>query len=117
MMPTQDAKSSPARLTPRDWAKKIGVFVLVTILFGWVYGRVSPRMFPAGTRFGFSHGLLHGGMMPLALPALVMGDNVELFGHDNNGRPYKIGYICGINLCGVIFFGSAFWKPRKNQPV
>lgn len=93
---------------------KAGRFIILAVVFGWLYGWASPRMFPAKTEFGFSHGLLHGGMMPLALPALVMGENVELYGNPNNGRWYKIGFICGINLCGLIFFGSAFWSPKRK---
>src|SRR6185503_10546394 len=91
-------------LTFRDWVKKIVLFVAVAVFFGWVYGWVSPRMFPGETRFGFAHGVLHGAMLPLALPTLVMGQDVELFGTNNTGRTYKIGYICGLNLCGLIFF-------------
>lgn len=54
--------------------------------------------------------------MPMALPSLVMGQDVEIFAKNNSGRPYKIGYIVGINLCGLIVFGSVFWKPgRRNE--
>ena len=53
--------------------------------------------------------------MPMALPSLVTGQNVEIFATNNNGRPYKIGYIVGINICGLLVFGSAFWKPKKPQ--
>ena len=103
-----------ADLTFRDWVKKIILFVAVAVVFGWIYGWVSLRMFPKETKFGFAHGILHGAMMPLALPTLIMGKDVELFAANNTGRGYKIGCICGINLCGLIFFGSAFWKPKKK---
>jgi len=49
----------------------------------------------------------------MALPSLVLGQDVDIFAANNSGRRYKIGYICGINLCGLIVFGSAFWKPKK----
>lgn len=103
-----------ADLTFRDWVKKVILFVAVAVFFGWIYGWASVRMFPKETRFGFAHGVVHGAMLPLALPTLVMGRDVELFGANNTGRTYKIGYICGLNLCGLIFFGSAFWKPKPK---
>jgi len=58
---------------------------------------------------------LHGALMPMALPSLVIGQDVDIFAANNSGRPYKIGYIFGINLCGLIFFGAAFWKPKKKS--
>ena len=91
------------------------MFLAVSLLLGWFEGWAWPRMFPKETKFGFAYGLLHGAMSPLALPTLVMGRDVEMFGANNTGRGYKIGYICGINLCGLIFFGSAFWKPGQQS--
>ena len=58
--------------------------------------------------------MLHGGLMPMALPSLVMGQNVDIFAANNSGRLYKLGYIVGINICGLIFFGSAFWQPKRS---
>jgi len=104
-----------AGLTFRDWIKKIVVFVVVAVVMGWLYGWVSPRAYPRESQVGFGYGILHGALMPMALPSLVMGMDVNIFAANNSGRPYKIGYICGINLCGLIFFGSAFWKPGKKQ--
>ena len=97
-------------MTSSPWIKKASVFLTASLLLGWGFGWASPRMFPEGAKFGFAHGLLHGAMMPLALPALLMGETVELFGSNNTGRGYKIGYIFGVNACGLIFFGSAFWR-------
>ena len=113
------AKQAPfqfASLRRRGWIKKLVLFAAIAVLLGWFYGWLSPRLFPPEAKFGFTHGVLHGAMMPLALPALLGGRDVELFGANNTGRVYKIGYICGINLCGLIFFGAAFWKPR-NIPL
>jgi hypothetical protein len=52
--------------------------------------------------------------MPLALPSLLLGEDVEIYAAINTGRPYKIGYIIGLNLCGLAFFGSLFWRPRPR---
>ena len=45
-----------------------------------------------------------------------MGKDVDIFDANNSGRGYKLGYIVGINVCGLLFFGSVFWRrPKKNQ--
>src|SRR2546426_191911 len=98
-MPATQAPVRFAGLNLRRSIKKVVVFLAVSVLLGWFYGWTSSRMLPKETKFGFAHGLLHGAMMPLALPTLVMGRDVEMFGTNNTDRGYKIGYICGINLC------------------
>jgi hypothetical protein len=108
----------PARfagLTPREWLKKAVIFAVTMLLLGWFYARASPLGYPKERTLGFSYGALHGALMPMALPSLVMGQNVEIFAANNSGRPYKIGYIVGINLCGLVVFGSAFWKPKRQS--
>ena len=117
-MTTPDTPT-PARfagLRLRDWIKKIVVFLAVAFLLGWFYCWASPRVYPHDEGLGFGYGMLHGGLMPMALPSLVMGQDVEIFAVNNTGRSYKLGYIVGINVCGLIFFGSAFWRPRAQPP-
>jgi hypothetical protein len=106
-----------AGLTPREWLKKAAVIVGTMLLLGWFYGWASPYGYPKEQTLGFGHGALHGALMPMALPSLVMGQNVEIFAANNSGRPYKIGYIVGINLCGLLVFGSAFWKPKRRGEI
>jgi hypothetical protein len=115
MPPTPDTAQIPAARR-NLWIKKIAAFLIVTVLFSWAYGWSSPRAFPKNKTFGFRYGVLHGALMPLALPSLLLGQNVEIFAADNSGRLYKIGYICGINLCGVAFFGPLFWRPKRGAP-
>ena len=62
---------------------------------------------------GFAQGVVHGALMPLALPNLVMGDDVNIYAANNTGRTYKLGYIAGVNVCGLIFFGYVFWRWRR----
>jgi cyanate permease len=88
---------------------------IVTVLFGWFYGWASPWAFPKNHPADFKFGVLHGALMPLSLPTLVMGKDVAIYAADNSGRGYKIGYICGINACGLIFFGAAFRKPKTTS--
>lgn len=121
-MPPSSEPTPPPAAGRKLWLKKIATFLIVSALLGWSYGWSSSRAFPKDKTFGFGYGMLHGALMPLALPSLVMGRDVEIFAADNSGRPYKIGYICGINVCGLAFFGPLFWRPRraaashKNQP-
>lgn len=96
----------------RFLARKIITVAVVTVVFGWLYGWASPWAFSARTPSGFSYGLLHGAMMPLSLPSLLIGKDVTIYNDNNAGRIYKIGYICGVNICGLIFIGPLFWRPR-----
>jgi hypothetical protein len=94
--------------------KKAASLIIVGVIVGWIYGWASPHMFPRNKEMGFWFGVAHGALMPIALPSLLMGQDVEIFATPNSGRGYKIGYIGGINLCGLLFFGTAFWKPTKK---
>ncbi|MCZ7635835.1 MAG: hypothetical protein M5U12_07180 [Verrucomicrobia bacterium] len=100
----------------RGWltaALKVALRLLIVgLLLGWLYGWAGPRLYPPDRVPGFGWGVAHGACMPMALPALLMGQDVSIFAPCNTGRGYKLGYIAGINLCGLVFFGGAFWKPR-----
>lgn len=98
----------------RLWLEKIAIFLATSVLLGWFYGWANGKFFPENVRVGFKHGIVHGALMPMALPSLVMGKDVKIYDDDNDGRAYKLGYIAGINLCGLVFFGSAFWKRPKK---
>ena len=114
-MPPTQAPHRFAGLTRRHWVKKIIVFLAASLLLGWFYGWASPHAFPKDRPLGFGHGALHGALMPMALPSLAMGKDVEIYAANNSGRGYKLGYIAGINVCGLFFFGSVFWKPKKKS--
>ena len=92
---------------------KVVVLVLLGILLGLGYDWAAPRLYGADRFTGFRLGVVHGALMPVALPALLMGRDAPIYAANNTGRIYKIGYIAGINLCGMLFFGAAFWRPRK----
>jgi hypothetical protein len=113
MLPISEPAPTPAGRR-KLWLKKIAIFLIVSALLGWSYGWSSSRAFPPNKTFGFGYGMLHGALMPLALPSLLMGRDVEIFAADNSGRFYKIGYIFGINLCGLAFFGPLFWRPTRG---
>ncbi len=102
----------PLNALLRHWLRKGLTLAVVTVLFGWFYGWASPWAFPQNEPSGFKLGVLHGALMPLSLPALLMGKDVSIYASQNTGRGYKIGYICGINACGLVFFGAAFRGPK-----
>lgn len=93
---------------------KWATFVLMGLLLGFSYGRAAPRFYRPETVAGFPLGMLHGALMPGAFPALLAGNNVPIFADNNSGRTYKLGYIVGINLCGLLFFGFAFSRRKTH---
>jgi hypothetical protein len=104
------ARPAPGLL--QRWLRKAATLAIVTVVFGWFYGWASPWAFPKSQTADFKYGVLHGALMPLSLPSLLIGKDVLIYAPDNSGRWYKIGYICGINLCGLFFFGAAFRGPK-----
>jgi hypothetical protein len=113
--PPTNQVSSP--VPTRRWkqlAVKVVVLVVLGLVFGMGYDWAAPRFYGPDQRAGFRMGVLHGALMPVALPTLLMGRDVPIYAVNNNGRVYKLGYIAGINFCGLAFFGSAFWRPRNR---
>jgi hypothetical protein len=97
----------------RRWGAKVATLVLVGLVLGWGYRWAVPRFYGPETTAGFWLGTLHGALMPTALPSLLMGHDVPIYAARNTGRSYKLGYIAGINVCGLLFFGLAFRRPRQ----
>ncbi len=94
---------------------KIIALTALTLVLGFAQGWASSRCYKPDHVAGFHMGLLHGMLMPAALPGLLMGQDLPIYAPKNSGRPYKIGYIFGINTCGTLFFGIAFWQPRRRR--
>jgi hypothetical protein len=99
----------------KRWLRKAIIMAVVTVAFGYFYGWAAPRAFPIWPVPGFGHGVLHGALMPIALPSLLLGKDVPIYSVINSGRYYKIGYIAGINICGLLFFGPLFWRPSPGR--
>ena len=107
--------STAAPACPPWWkraALKIITLVVAGLLLGWAYDWAAPRFYGTERVAGFALGVVHGALMPVALPSLLLGKDVPIYTSNNTGRSYKIGYIAGINLCGLFFFGLAFRQPR-----
>ena len=88
-----------------------GISVALITAQGWA----TPRYYRPDYTAGFYTGLLEGALMPAALPGLVGGKDLPIYAPNNIGRGYKIGYILGLNSCGTMFFGVAFWQPRRRK--
>jgi hypothetical protein len=94
-------------------ARKAAVLVLLGLALGFGYDWAAPRFYKPECVPGFGLGVLHGALMPVALPSLLLGKDVPIYAAKNQGRSYKLGYIVGINACGLLFFGLAFWRPSR----
>jgi hypothetical protein len=87
----------------------------VAISLGWVVQRSSALLDRDASPAGFARGLLHGAIMPMAMPNLLIGQEVTLYATNNTGRFYKLGYTAGVNGCGLIFFGYFFWRVNRTR--
>jgi hypothetical protein len=85
------------------------VAVVLSGALGWVMSASNHTNGPAG----FSRGIVHGALMPAALPRLLIGQDVSIYAPENTGRTYKLGYTVGVNGCGAIFFGINFWRLNR----
>ena len=90
--------------------QRLLILLAVGSTFLWVVHRSSARLDRSLAPAGFARGLLHGALMPMSLPNLLLGQDVTIYAPKNTGRLYKLGYTAGVNGSGAIFFGLAFWR-------
>jgi hypothetical protein len=114
--PSTPAPASVWSRRLRAWGLKLASLVVAGVVFGWGYSWAEPRFYRADRTAGFWLGTLHGALMPTALPCLLLGNNVPIFVANNTGRTYKLGYIAGINFCGLVFFGLGFRRTSPREP-
>ena len=118
--PLQPQRATPYVATPPRPSRakviiiKIIVLTVLSVALGVAQAWAASRDYKLDRVAGFHRGILHGMLMPAALPGLLMGNDLPIYAPNNSGRPYNIGYIFGINLCGTIFFGIGFWQPRRR---
>jgi hypothetical protein len=113
LAPNQNA-TFMSSLKVKPQAIKIAALVLLSLALGFGYDRAAPRTYRSERAAGFFTGMMHGALMPAALPTLVFGDDLPIYAQNNVGRGYNIGFILGLNSCGTLFFGVAFWRPKKR---
>lgn len=107
-MPPPQQVFPPPPGRPGHWAPRLAATVAVALLIAWACGAAMRADARLETPPGFFRGLLHGGMMPVAWPTLLVGQDQDIYAARNAGRSYKLGYSMGVNLSGLIFFGWLF---------
>ena len=95
--------------------------ILCILLIGWTVGNLTSGLEAWTARQpgqgGFGRGILHGILMPFALPNLLVGQDVNIYQSDNTGRTYRLGFTLGVNSCGFIFFGYFFWRLNRLRKL
>ncbi len=111
---TNPTATSIPRPPLKEVSLKIVVLVLLGVLLGLGHGWAATRLYSPARIAGFHTGVVEGALMPAAMPSLLMGKDLPIYAPNNTGRGYNIGFLLGINMCGTVFFGIAFWRPRKR---
>jgi hypothetical protein len=112
MLDTQVKVMPPVSLT-RKILLRILSFLLVAFIIGCVTSFFTNMTNKEAGPAGFGRGIIHGALMPCALPNLLVGRDVTIYALNNTGRTYKLGYTVGVNGCGAIFFGVFFWRVNR----
>lgn len=119
----EEIKALPASAPPsrrRRILLRILMWLLVATIIGWFMNRSARNLRHAAHPAGFGQGVLHGACMPLTLPNLVIGQDVAIYAESNTGRTYKLGFVTGVNISGLFFFGLFFWRVsrlRKKRQI
>jgi hypothetical protein len=89
---------------------RVALIIVITYGFGWILNRSALNSDARSQAAGFGRGMLHGALMPGAMPSLLFGKDVVIYSANNNGRLYKLGYTFGVNACGAFFFGTFYFR-------
>jgi hypothetical protein len=106
---------SQDNLTPKgySWWKPVARLAVIFIA-AWCFGAFlnwfATTLDRSARPAGFGRGLVQGALMPMSLPNLLVGRDVEIYSVNNRGVSYKLGYTAGVNGCGALFFGFFFWR-------
>lgn len=116
-MPESNPTATARRSLPERLLRRILFFVVIAILIGTTVNAMVNFSQKLPGPAGFGRGVLHGALMPIALPNLLIGRDVVIYAPENTGRTYKLGYTVGVNGCGAVFFGVMFirlqrWRAR-----
>jgi hypothetical protein len=109
----QDAKKTNRGGSWCKLAARLIMILIAALCFGaflnWFAATLDRSVRPAG----FGRGLVQGALMPMSLPNLLFGRDVEIYSERNTGVSYKLGYAAGVNACGAVFFGFFFWRINR----
>jgi hypothetical protein len=112
-MPVALQVKGPSRPRWQTALLRILLVIAVTFAISTFLSRSARAVGMPGTEAGFQQGMLHGALMPCALPPLLLGHDVTIYAPTNSGRLYKLGYTVGVNACGAAFFGMFFWRLNR----
>lgn len=110
------ATQAKLKVAGRAWPRilvRLGSILLLAVCVSWAVHHSVESVDRSGRPAGFRQGMLHGALMPCALPNLLLGHDVSIYAERNSGRTYKLGYTVGVNACGAIFFGLFFWRINR----
>ena len=94
-------------------AVRLGGILLGGAALLWVVHQASLRLERDPRPAGFGRGMMHGALMPMAMPNLLLGEDVIIYAPQNQGRSYKLGYTVGVNVCGLLFFSLGLWRVQR----
>lgn len=94
---------------------KFVVMTAFVFFLAYLQGWAAKSSYNIENRADFKMGFIHGVLMPAAFPALIGGHDMPIYAPNNDGRNYKIGLLLGINSCGSVFFGLAYWGMGKRH--
>lgn len=97
------------------WLRSLVLLIALAVAIGWALKRTTAALDYDGSPAGIGRGVLHGALMPLALPNLLVGQDVPIYSARNTGVSYKLGYTLGVNACGAIFFGCFYWRLSRAR--
>jgi len=84
--------------------RKAVTLLVVMVLFGWFYMWASAPGISTKPDRCFGLGVLHGALMPLRCQPRYRNGCPHLR-NGQFGASLQIGYICGIDVCGLSFSG------------
>lgn len=115
MVATESSESQAPTTSPpkRRFRTKFLSILLFGILLGCGVHLAAKRLHDKSRAAGFVEGLMHGALMPIAMPNLLVGNDVTIYAANNTGRTYKLGYTVGVNGCGALFFGVFYWRVNR----
>lgn len=78
----------------------IAIFLLLSF---YLKGTIHRNPMQTLGQASFGSGIIHGALMPLALVPILANQDIPIYEVFNNGTRYHLGYILGVNLCGLVF--------------
>lgn len=97
----------------RRFSLRLLFYLLLATCIGWTLKQIAVSLERSPHPAGFSRGLVQGALMPMALPNLIVGNDVTIYATKNTGLTYKLGYTAGVNACGALFFGGFYWRVSR----